>query len=44
MSIKGKGILAALLFAVSGYLTPALADTLSCDDGIKAAEASNVLR
>jgi len=37
MSIKGKGILAALLFAVCGYLTPALADTLSCDDGIKAA-------
>jgi hypothetical protein len=37
MSIKGKGIRAALLFAVCGYLTPALADTLSCDDGIKAA-------
>jgi hypothetical protein len=37
MSIKGKGIRAALLFAVCGYLTPALADTLSCDDGIKTA-------
>jgi hypothetical protein len=37
MSIKGKGIRAALLFAVCGHLTPALADTLSCDDGIKTA-------
>ena len=37
MSIKGKGIRAALLFAVCGDLTPTLADTLSCDDGIKAA-------
>ena len=38
MSImKGNCIGAALLLAACCYLTPALADPLSCDDGIKAA-------
>ena len=38
MSImKGNCIGAALLLAACGHLTPASADTLSCDDGIKAA-------
>ena len=38
MSImKGKGIRAALLLAACSYLTPALADPLPCDDGIKTA-------
>src|SRR4029079_17279143 len=38
MSImKGNCIGAALLLAAWGYLTPASADALSCDDGIKAA-------
>ena len=37
MWIKGKGVHAALLLAACGYLTPALADPLPCDDGIKTA-------
>ncbi len=38
MSImNGKGIRAALLLAACCYLTPALADPLPCDDGIKTA-------
>ncbi|WP_065750486.1 tannase/feruloyl esterase family alpha/beta hydrolase [Bradyrhizobium paxllaeri] len=38
MSImKRKAIGATLLFAACGYLSPAWADTLSCDDGIKTA-------
>jgi len=38
MSImKGNCIGAALLLAACCYLTPALADPLSCDDGIKTA-------
>jgi hypothetical protein len=38
MSImKGKAARAALLLAACGYLTPAVADTLPCDDGIKTA-------
>jgi tannase/feruloyl esterase len=38
MSIKnGKGVRTALLLAACCYLTPALADPLSCDDGIKTA-------
>ena len=38
MSItRGTSISAALLLAACCHLTPALADTLSCDDGIKAA-------
>lgn len=38
MSImQGKGFRAALLLAACCYLTPASADTLSCDDGIKTA-------
>jgi hypothetical protein len=35
--VKGNCIGAALLLAACGHLTPALADPLSCDDGIKAA-------
>src|SRR2546429_9269886 len=36
MSImKRKDVRAALLLATCGYLTPALADQLPCDDGIK---------
>src|SRR3954464_4738530 len=38
MSItRGANISAALLLAACGYLTPALADPLPCDDGIKTA-------
>ena len=38
MSItRGTSISAALLLAACCHLTPALADTLSCDDGIKTA-------
>ena len=38
MSImNGKSIRAALLLAACCYLTPALADQLPCDDGIKTA-------
>ncbi|QHO73328.1 tannase/feruloyl esterase family alpha/beta hydrolase [Bradyrhizobium sp. CCBAU 051011] len=38
MSImKGKVVGATLLLAACGYLSPASADTLSCDDGIKTA-------
>src|SRR2546423_12966130 len=38
MSImKRKDVRAALLLATCGYLTPALADQLPCDDGIKTA-------
>ena len=38
MSImKGKAVGATLLLAACGYLSPASADTLSCDDGIKTA-------
>lgn len=48
MSImKGKAIRAALLLAACSYLTPALADSLPCDDGIKTAfrpdEATSVI-
>jgi hypothetical protein len=35
--MKRRGLGAALLLAACGYLTPALADPLSCDDGIKTA-------
>ena len=35
--MKRKSIGAALLLAACGYLTPALADPLPCDDGIKTA-------
>lgn len=37
MSIKGKDARAALLFTACLYLTPASADPLPCDDGIKPA-------
>lgn len=37
MSIKAKGICAALMLAACGHVTPALADQLACDDGIKTA-------
>ena len=38
MSImNGKGIRAALVLAACCHLTPALADSLACDDGIKTA-------
>ena len=48
MSImKGKAVRAALLLAACNYLTPALADPLPCDDGIKTAfrpdEATSVV-
>ena len=35
--MNGKGIRAALLFAACCYLTPAVAEPLPCDDGIKTA-------
>ena len=35
--MKRKGVRAALLLAACCYLTPALADPLPCDDGIKTA-------
>ena len=35
--MKRKSFGAALLLAACGYLTPALAEPLPCDDGIKTA-------
>jgi pimeloyl-ACP methyl ester carboxylesterase len=37
MAIAANGLLAALLFAASGHMTPGHAEPLACDDGIKTA-------